>query len=191
MDTVQPIRDIRKIEAVKKVLLGSANGTRNHLLFVLGINSGLRISDLLNLSVGDVVNDQGNIKAAITLREQKTGKEKSFPLNINAVKAISLHIKTIPQNDLIAPLFASRKGNKPISRVQAWEILNRAAEDVGITEATGTHSLRKTFGYHAFKAGIGIERLQTILNHSSPAITLRYIGITQDDINDVYLKLNL
>jgi len=192
MDTVQPIRDISKVEAMKKVLLGDKNnGTRNHLLFVLGINSGLRISDLLNLTIGDVINKHGKTRLSVAIREQKTGKGKSFPLNINAAKAVSLHVKTILQNDLIAPLFASRKGNGPISRIQAWEILNRAAKDVGITDAIGTHSLRKTFGYHAFRSGVGIERLQAILNHSSPAITLRYIGITQDDINNVYLNLNL
>ena len=192
MDTVHPIRNISKIESMKKALLASkGTGTRNHLLFVLGINSGLRISDLLNLKIGDVVDQKGNIKKTISIREQKTGKEKAFPINRNASAAITLHIEEIGFIDPRAPLFASRKGNKPISRIQAWEILNNAAEDVGIMDSVGTHSLRKTFGYHAFRAGIGIERLQTILNHSSPAITLRYIGITQDEIDDVYLNLNL
>lgn len=198
METVHPIRDIKKIESMKKALLADkSNGTRNHLLFVLGINSGLRISDLLNLTVGDVVDSAGRVKKAISIREQKTGKEKAFPINKNAANAIKLYINEFNSSgssgssDPTIPLFASRKGNKPISRVQAWEILNNAALDVGITESVGTHSLRKTFGYHAFKAGIGIERLQTILNHSSPAITLRYIGITQDQIDDVYLNLNL
>ena len=191
MDTVQPIRDVKKIEAMKKSLLSDkVHGIRNHLLFVLGINSGLRISDLLNLTVGDVLED-GHPKQAISLREQKTGKEKVFPINKNAANAIKMHLEKLGAYNQNDPLFASRKGNRPISRVQAWEILNNAAEDVGITESIGTHSLRKTFGYHAFRAGVGIERLQSILNHSSPAITLRYIGITQDDINNVYLNLNL
>lgn len=192
MDIVQPIRDINKINAIKEILLNDKNnGTRNHLLFVLGINSGLRISDLLNLKISDILDNNNKIKSFITLREQKTGKPKLFPINTNTNKAIKLYLKNIELNNLDTPLFASRKGNKPISRIQAWTILNNVSKQVGIVEEIGTHSLRKTFGYHAFKSGIGIETLQKILNHSSPAITLRYIGITQDDINNVYLHLNL
>ncbi len=190
METVQPIRDAEKINAMKKALLSDpVHGTRNHLLFVLGINSGLRISDLLSLKIGDIKN--GKIRDNIIIRERKTGKGKQFPINRVSSEAIELYLNALGKADPERPLFLSRKGGGPISRVQAWEILNNASRVVGIGESIGTHSLRKTFGYHAFKAGVGIEKLQTILNHSSPAITLRYIGITQDDIDNVYLNLNL
>lgn len=190
METVHPIRDTKKIDAIKKVLLSDpVQGQRNHLLFTLGINSGLRISDLLSLRIGDVMN--GKVKECIVVREQKTGKSKQFPINKVSTKAITAYLSTLKDANHSYPLFQSRKGSGPISRVQAWEILNNAAQTVGIEESIGTHSLRKTFGYHAFKSGVGIERLQTIFNHSSPAITLRYIGITQDDIDGVYLSLNL
>jgi len=88
-------------------------------------------------------------------------------------------------------LFPSRKGGTPITRQQAYRILNEAARAVGITDQIGTHTLRKTFGYHAYKQGADITRLQYLLNHSAPSVTLRYIGITQEELDNVYLTLNL
>jgi len=77
-------------------------------------------------------------------------------------------------------LFKSRKGeNKPISRVQAYRILNSAAEHVGLQEV-GTRTLRKTFGYWHYKQNKDVALLQQIFNHSSPSVTLRYIGINED-----------
>jgi len=190
MEIVQPIRKTCQIEAIKKALLDKRPyGLRDHLLFVLGINSALRISDLLSLKIKDVVDSKGNITGYINLREKKTGKSKVFPLNKSAVKALQMYLETI-RLEPCEYLFRSKKGGA-LTRQQAWNILNEAALMVGILDHIGTHTLRKTFGYHSFKAGIGIECLQTILNHSSPGITLRYIGITQDDINDVYMNLNL
>jgi site-specific recombinase XerD len=75
--------------------------------------------------------------------------------------------------------------------VQAWEILNHAARTIGIREKIGSHSLRKTFGYFAFKQGASLTLLMKVFGHSSEAITARYIGITQDDINQVYVNLNI
>ena len=87
-------------------------------------------------------------------------------------------------------LFASRKGDGPISRVQAYRILNKAANDVGLKEI-GTHTLRKTFGYHFYRANHNVAMLQQLFNHSSPAITLRYIGITQDEIAEEWERFAL
>ncbi|SMB95161.1 Phage integrase family protein [Desulfonispora thiosulfatigenes DSM 11270] len=192
MELVQPIREIKKIETIKKILLANETfGSRNHLLFVLGINSGLRISDLLKLKIKDIMN-KGKVKSYIELRETKTSKIKKFPVNKASEKAITRYITSLDEIKPEMYLFKSRKGdNQAISRVQAWEILNAAAKEVGITEPIGTHSLRKTFGYHAYQAGIDITLLQKIYNHSAPSITLRYIGITQDDIDNVYINLNL
>lgn len=81
--------------------------------------------------------------------------------------------------------------NQPITRIQAYRIINDACAIAKIKGAIGTHTLRKTFGYWAYKQGIDITLLMKIFNHSAPSITLRYIGITQEDINNVYVNLNL
>ncbi|MBC7076462.1 MAG: site-specific integrase [Syntrophomonadaceae bacterium] len=190
MNAVEPIRDKKKIEAIKRIL--KSENIRNYLLFTLGINTGLRISDLLQLKVEDVVDEKGEIREFLSIREKKTGKEKKFVLNKVARNAIE---EFMQDNQGVFPgqyLFASRKGkNQPITRIQAWEILNKAKRKLGIQERIGTHTLRKTFGYHAYKQGIDITLLQKIFNHSAPSITLRYIGITQDNIDEVYNTLNL
>ena len=182
MELVEPIRDKKQIQGMKKYLKGQK--CRDWLLFTLGINSGLRISDLLELNIEDV-----NGKERISLREKKTGKAKDFPLSEVCKKAIAEYLK---ETALIAgPLFQSRKGVKAISRVQAYRILSDAAAHVGITDAVGTHTLRKTFGYHAYQSGVDITRIQKLLNHSAPSITLAYIGITKEELDAVYISLNL
>lgn len=202
MEFVQPIRDKAKIDAMKKLL--KASNMRDYVLFTLGINSGLRISDLLTLTVGDVAikgKKTPSISDRITLKEAKTGKTKSFPLGETAKKAIREYIKSQkydcsdPEQRSI-PLFPSRKkgierGSRPISRIQAYRILNDVAKVVGIEERIGTHTLRKTFAYHAYQSGYDLSMIQKLLNHSSPGVTLRYIGITQDEMDNVYLSLNL
>jgi integrase len=189
MEFVQPIRDERKIEAIKKVLKGRS--LRDHCLFVLGINSGLRISDLLNLTVADVLDEKGKPKDRITLREQKTGKAKDFPIGTTTVRALKEYLDS--QSDLYGTqaLFPSRKGGGPITRQHAYRIINEAARAVGVTDEIGTHTLRKTFGYHAYKQGIDVTRIQKLLNHSAPSVTLAYIGITREELDNVYLSLNL
>ncbi|MEA4872354.1 MAG: tyrosine-type recombinase/integrase, partial [Synergistaceae bacterium] len=118
-----------------------------------------------------------------------TGKSKMFPLNDSAKKAIKEYVdEARPEYD--ASLFPSRKGGKAISRVQAWEILSNAAEEVGL-EHVGTHTLRKTFGYHIYMKTNNLGLVQKLLNHRSSIETLRYIGIEQEEMDDAYLKLNL
>ncbi|MEK5061888.1 tyrosine-type recombinase/integrase, partial [Paenibacillus sp. FSL H7-0326] len=89
------------------------------------------------------------------------------------------------------PLFISRKKGAPLQRTTAWTILNQAAEMVGIKENIGTHTLRKTFGYHMYKKTKDVAKLQEIFNHSAPSITLRYIGISRDEQDEAYLNFNL
>lgn len=156
MEFVQPIRDKKALETMKKLL--RASSLRDYCLFVLGINSGLRISDLLTLKVSDVLNDKGKIKDRITIREKKTKKLKDFPLGETSRKAIKEYLDTM-NKDPSQALFASRKGGRSITRQQAYRILNDAARAIGIKEKIGTHSLRKTFGYHAFQAGVDITRI--------------------------------
>lgn len=188
MELVQPIRDKTKIEAMKKVLRGQS--LRDYVLFILGINSGLRISDLLALDVQDVADEKGKPRDRLVVTEQKTGKRKEFPLSAAVQKAIREYLMSRvsrPQE----PLFPSRKAGYRLQRRQAYEILSVAAKSVGIDESIGTHTLRKTFGYHAYHAGYDVTRIQNALNHTSPGVTLRYIGITQDDMDEMYMALDL
>ncbi len=174
MNIVYPIKDKEKIAQMKKVL---SSNKRNLLLFNLGINSGLRVSDILALDIKDVKD-----KTFIELREQKTNKYKQFPIN----EKIQSDIKEFIQNKNInEPLFLSQKDNR-LSRVQAYKILRKAAKEVGIEVHIGTHSLRKTFGYHHYKQFKDIALLQKILNHTHCSVTMRYIGIEQDVINESY-----
>jgi len=190
MNTVEPIRDKNKIKLIKAVLRNK--NIRDYLLFTIGINTGLRISDLLKLKLSDVMDHKCKAKDNIYIREKKTGKEKVFKMNKIAKEAIKEYIISLNNYDLDWYLFKSKKGNnKAISRIHAYDILNDVAKEVGIKDKIGTHTLRKTFGYHARMKGVGIEILQKIFNHSAPGITMRYIGIAQDEMEDVYLDLNL
>jgi integrase len=140
MNTVEPIRDLQKIEAMKRVL--KVGNIRDWLMFTIGINSGLRVSDLLRLRQVDVLDGRGRPLDAIRVREKKTNKEKLFRLNKSIRKALDEYMLTTPL-DLDAYLFQSRKGdNKPIGRGQAWEILSNAATAVGIRDQIGTHTMR-------------------------------------------------
>lgn len=186
MNYVQPIRDLEKIEEMKSEL--KKNGTRDYLLFALGINVGLRISDIIKLQVKDLLNIDKTIKTHITILEDKTNKVKRFKINTVLGEEIRQYIKNMLQDEYI---FKSRKGkNKPITRVQAYRILNEAAQNIGLDEI-GTHTLRKTFGYHFYQKTKDVALLQQLFNHSSPSITLRYIGINQDIIDNAYDNFSL
>jgi hypothetical protein len=150
--------------------------TGNNLLFVAGINTGLRISDLLKLRVVDVKD-----KSHIEFREAKTSKNKRFYINPILREYFDNYIQNMTSEQF---LFASRKGfNKPITRVQAYKIINDAVKATGLCDKIGTHTLRKTFGYWHYQQFKDTAVLQDIFNHSAPSVTLRYIGIN-DDMKD-------
>lgn len=200
MKAVEPIRDTKTIKNMRSIL--KAQSTRNELLFILGINVGLRISDILKLQLENLVKNGRTPKDYVTITEKKTGKTKKFYIGEIVKKVIETYLrdnKDLSEGDYI---FKSRKGeNSPITRQQAYRIINRAAESLGLVERNdkdviisgeiGTHTLRKTFGYHSYKSGTSIELLMDIFNHSSKSETLRYIGITEDQKKDVYLQSNL
>ena len=173
MKKVEPIRDKEKIQEMKSIL--KRQNYRDYILFELGINSGLRISDLLQLKVKDVKTTN-----TIELKEKKTNKSKQFGINDKVRQKLNDYITGMEDNEY---LFQSRKGdNKPISRTQAYRILRKAADKIGL-DKVGTHTLRKTFGYHHYKQNKDVAILQKIFNHSSPSITKDYIGLTQEEIN--------
>ena len=173
MASVEPIRDKEKINTVKRIL--KQNGSRDYLLFLMGINSGLRISDILKLKVKDVKD-----KEYIELNEQKTNKYKKFPITNSFKYDLQEYIIGKMLDEC---LFPSQKGGKSITRVQAYRIISKACVKAGIKARIGTHTLRKTFGYHFYQENKDIALLQQIFNHSAPSITLRYVGINQDIID--------
>lgn len=191
MKIVQPIRDTDQIDMMKDYLKDW--NPRNFLLLLFGLNTGLRIGDILPLKVKDVT--AGNY---IDIIEQKTGKQKRFPINKTLRREIDKYIK----DKQLKPwdyLFESQKKctepgkegqKKPISREQAWKILNKAAKQFGIHHI-GTHSMRKSFGYHMYQKTQDIAMLMEMFNHSSLDITLRYIGINQERIDDAVADFSL
>lgn len=201
MNSVEPIRDIKTIKSIRSIL--KSQSTRNELLFILGINVGLRISDILKLKISDLVKVNGKTaKEYVIITEKKTGKTKKFYIGDIVKKLIENYVRELPNVDMGSYVFQSRKGvNMPITRQQAYRILNDAAEMIGIVEKddkgvivsgeVGTHTLRKTFGYHAYQSGTSLELLMDIFNHSSKSQTLRYIGITEEQKKEVYLQSNL
>lgn len=187
---VEPIKSLKDIKKMKQYLLGKPN-KRDFLMFVLGINTGLRIGDLLSLRIGDALEDTGTFRQSIVIREQKTGKHREFELNLAAREAIKLYLDSLPAYDSEDWLFPSRKGAGPLTTRAAHKNIKTTLRDLGIKGNYGTHSLRKTFGYHRYINNIKLETLQKIFNHSSPAVTLRYIGITREVIIDAYNSVNL
>lgn len=179
MNIVQPIRDKELLKEIKLFL--KEQSERNYVLFLMGIHTGLRISDILSLKVKDV---QG---WDIFIREQKTKKLKEVKMPMELKKAIRSYIKGKPRHEY---LIKSREGkNRPITRGMAYKILNQVADEFGL-ERIGTHSLRKTYGYHHYKTFNDLVSLQKMLNHTDVKETKRYIGIEQDDLNRLQSKIN-
>ena len=187
VEYVNPIKDIDKINAIKKNL--QKQSLRDLLLFVLGINTGIRVHDLLTLKVRDI-SDGSNLREFLYICDAKNEERKAHYIN-NQVKTVlekNLASRKFEEDDY---LFKSKKNDLPITRQQAYRIINQAGKEVGITEKIGTHTLRKTFGYHAFRKGIAISILMSIYNHQTHAETLRYIGIDKDEKQLIKVDVNL
>lgn len=178
MNTVEPIRDLNKVWDIADYL--QSKSERDYMLFMFGIYVGLRISDILKLQIRDVKD-----KDYVTMREIKTGKERRIPINEELRPILNRYIRG---KELYEYLFPNRDG-KPITRQAAYQILADAGKRFGL-ESLGTHTLRKTFGYHLYQQTHDVVTIQQILNHSSPQVTLRYIGITQDMKDSTIRKLS-
>ena len=183
---VEPIKDKKQVEAVERYL--AEHSKRNQLIWAFGINTGLRVSDILGLNVSDV---EG--KSYVEIREKKTGKYKRFPLNNKLQKLIKEYLPERQKQYTLEdeePLFIG-KLHKRLDRSQVYRFLDTACKRLGILVNVGTHTMRKSFGFHFYKQYNDIALLQKILNHSNPAITLKYIGITQEEIDLSYKNFQL
>ncbi|MFC0525793.1 tyrosine-type recombinase/integrase [Pontibacillus salicampi] len=173
MNIVQPIRDTQKLVKMKNYL--RATSERNYMMFLLGISTGLRISDILMLRKEDL------LKSHIYLKEKKTTKAKRVKIPGYIKKEIVPYAKHLQDGEYV--IRSRQGGNQPIDRSTAYRILRKAADYVNLEEI-GTHTLRKTFGYHYYKKTKNIGLLQNLFNHTNQQDTLRYIGINQDLLDD-------
>lgn len=177
---MEPIRDLEKIGRMKEYL--SNQSPRNCFLLSFGINSGLKITDILPLTVEDV-------KYASHLKiKEKNGNIRRVKMTPSLKAEIKAYTREKRDEDY---LFPSREGNKPISRVTAWNILKEAAKAVGIEESIGTSTLRKTFGYHYYQQTKDLSTLQQIFGHSSVVVTLDFIGVEENISNQTLFNLSL
>ena len=188
MGTTQPIRNKKTLENFRNYYKKEENKPRNYALIVFGLNSALRISDILNLKWKDVCNSAGYLEHII-VTEKKTGKKNVLALNRATKEALDYYRKTIETIDSEHYIFSSQKvKDEPITCSQAFRIIQKAAQKCGMKEPVSCHSLRKTFGYYAWKNGTPPALLMSIYNHSSYEITKRYLGIEQLDKDEVYEK---
>lgn len=170
--SVQPIRNTKTIRAIITYLKNT--NPRNCLMFMFGIYTGLRISDILRLRVMDVYHKNG-----IKIREKKTSKSRSIMFHKELKQFIDKYCEDRPPYEY---LMQSRQGYGPITRTQAYRILKDVSKRFGL-DCIGTHTMRKTYGYHLYiENDNDVVLVQKALNHSDPSITLHYIGIDQTEV---------
>ncbi len=193
MSTTYPIKTRKSLEMFKDYYVSIRPNPRNYAMIVTGLNTAFRIGDLLKLQWKDVWNDStGNFRTHICIEEHKTGKNRIVPINKSARDVLNDYHRlcklTAPEDYLFPSM---RDKTQPLSRYQAYRIIRTAALSCGLDEHISCHSLRKTFGYHAWKQGTPPAMLMELYNHSSYGITKRYLGIEQDEKDKVYLKIDL
>jgi integrase len=190
---VEPIKKLKDLEKIEQYLKGKDN-RRDYMLFVVGINVGLRAGDLLRLKVREVMTGK-NVNDSVLIQEQKTGKMREFTLNRSAKEAVLYFLEDKKDYSPEEFLFRSQKGGH-ITVQAAHKIIKGLLREMNIKGNYGTHSLRKTWAYHIYVNNaknnpLILPTLQKMLNHSNQATTLRYIGITKEVITDVYNSINL
>lgn len=178
--TAEPIKNKNYIKAIEQYL--KEHNKRDYVIWVLGLNSGLRVSDILALNVSDVFN-----KTHITIIEKKTKKIKSFYINKKLRTVLDEFIKDRNPDE---PLFLGKHKNR-LNRREVYRFIVKTCNKLGIAAKVSTHTMRKTFGYHHYQQFKDSVILQKIFNHSSQKITLVYIGIEQDEIDWTYKHFEL
>lgn len=178
MNVVSPIRDKAALARMKAE--ARKMGMEPYMLVLLGLNTGLRISDLLTLKVWDI-----RERGYIVRKEKKTGKHTEIVFDDNVLMELRQLIpREWKSTRYIFQSSHTRDGAHPITRNTAYHWINTACKRAGITEPVGCHTLRKTFGYHYYQKYKDIVSLMLFFNHSEERITLRYIGYTQAMLNE-------
>lgn len=176
----EPIKNKNDVLTIEQYL--KSHNYRDYVIWILGLNSGLRVSDIVGLNVSDVVD-----RTHITIIEKKTQKRKSFYIN-DKLKGILVSYTKEKQFD--EPLFVGKHG-KRLDRSQVYRFIKKACSVCGLKIQVSTHTMRKTFGYHHYQQYKDAVILQKIFNHSSQRITLMYIGVDQDEIDLSYKNFEL
>lgn len=174
---VQPIRDKQQLEDMKWALKRHC-GDRDYILFLIGINTGLRVSDILSLKTRTILKLKNKKRKEFFIYEGKTDKKRMINLT-SIYNEVYEYAKGLDSEWL----FPSRQGDKAISKIQVYRQLQKAGDMAGI-DSIGTHTMRKTFGYWLYRQSHDVAMLQKIFNHSTPEITLTYIGITKENIDN-------
>lgn len=192
MSMTYPIKDKKELELFRNYYRNRQPSPRNFALIVMGLNTAFRIGDMLRLKWADVCQPDGNPCTHIHIEEQKTGKVRIVPINNALRQALESYRKSLSEPDPSIWLFPSPYSrSQPLSRYQAYRIIKNAATACGLSDHISCHSLRKTFGYYAWKNGTPPAMLMDLYNHSSYQITKRYLGIEQEERDQVYLQINL
>lgn len=201
----EPIKSMDDIIRISDYLIAKRR-YRDNMLFIVGINFGLRVSDLRMLRFSNLINENMTFKESFPVFEQKTRntrkrrKNRYITINDAVIEAVTLYLENTPNVSMSDYLFRSnsnngREKNTPITIQAVNDILKGVANDLGLTSKVSTHTLRKTFCYWTMVYGNNDGRrlllLQKMLNHSSPAQTLDYIGLTSEEISEAYKSLNL
>lgn len=192
MSTTQPIKEMETVQELKDYWRIVKPNKRNYLLTTMALNTALRISDLLELHYSDVYcYAEHRVADHIIVRENKTGKTNCIYIN-DELRATVESLANCEDHNSHDWLFASHKyPGTPLSRFQAYRIVREAADAINIGRSVSPHSLRKTFGYHAWQNGVNPVLLMNIYNHSSYQVTKRYLGIDQDEKDEVYRNICL
>lgn len=189
MRTTDPVKDRNDAERLLGFYLTKDNyNLRNYLLIAVGLFTALRISDILLLKWSDVATEDGMVYDHIVVREKKTGKVNIIAVNMELRAAFRLYIEEV--GDIEGYIFKGRGGLKPLHRTQAYRIVKKAANELGLKGVISCHSLRKTVGYQLYLDGASTTLLMSIYNHSSFAITKRYLRISQTEKDEAFLSLS-
>ena len=181
--TVEPIRKLKDVKNIKKLL---ADKPRDLLLFTLGINNGLRAGDLLKLKVSQVKDSQ--IGDSISIVENKTGKANVLVINKPSFDALQIFLEHTDKED-DDYLFTGRKGNAPITIPSLNRLIKSWTEAINLKGKYGTHTLRKTWGYiQRTEFGVPIEKITQRYLHSSPAVTMGYLGLQTQEVEDILVN---
>lgn len=192
MGTTQPIRDKESLQRFKDYYQKEQPMLRNYVLIQFGLHTALRISDILQLRWSEIYDfEKGCYLGHIHLKEKKTGKETTIALNSELVAALEEYRAQRRPSGEDYIFTKSTNYQAPLCRSQAYRIVRHAAEATLQEPNISCHSLRKTFGYHAWKQGTPPALLMDIYNHSSYGVTKKYLGISQDERDSIFLQINL